>query len=320
VVVVTAVLAVGLVVAWVGQRAAVVAPARPGLVWALSPASNAVTIWLRPGNGPAGRRVLAGSHLTVSEGGSGHLGRQFAGGEMVRVPVPAGRQTSLLVQVRGPRPFRRTLNVTVPPALRSSRPAGARHGLRVWLSGPLRRAAQRPLCGTDTVSFPAASQVAVASSTGACRARLKLTARDGEQAMVPVTIPALPADPLYAFASPARRAIYLTIDDGWTPSRQVLALMRRTRLPVAAFLIAQAAQRDLPYWRAFAAAGGTIGDHTLSHPNLTTLTLGQATAQWAQARRALGRWLGYPPLLGRPPRRAFDPAVQAAAYRAGLRP
>ena len=58
----------GLVVAWVGQRAAVVVvvPARPGLVWALLPASNTVTIWLRPGNGPAGRRVLAGTGVGFS--------------------------------------------------------------------------------------------------------------------------------------------------------------------------------------------------------------------------------------------------------------
>jgi hypothetical protein len=91
----TAVLVLGLVVAWVGQRAAVVVPARPGLLWAFSPTSNTVTIWLRPGNGPGGRRVLAGSHLTVSEGGSGHLSRQFAGGEMVGCPCqPAGRPAS----------------------------------------------------------------------------------------------------------------------------------------------------------------------------------------------------------------------------------
>ena len=70
--------------------------------------------------------------------------------------------------------------------------------------------------------------------------------------------------------------------------------MRRTHLPVTAFLIEQAAQRDLPYWRAFVAAGGTVGDHTVSHPDLTKLTLGQATAQWGQARLALGRWLGRP--------------------------
>ena len=97
------------------------------------------------------------------------------------------------------------------------------------------------------------------------------------------------------------------MDDGWTPSPQVLTIMRRTQLPVTAFLIERAARRDLPYWRAFVQRGRHGGDHTVSHPNLTKLTLGQATAQWGQARRALGQLLGQVPFLGRPPYGAFDP-------------
>jgi len=161
--------------------------------------------------------------------------------------------------------------------------------------------------------------VAVAKSPARCQARLRLTAEDGEQAVVRVTVPALPEVPLYSFASPAGRAIYITVDDGWTPSPQVLDIMRRTHLPVTAFLIQQAAQRNLPYWRAFVAAGGTVGDHTVSHPDLTKLSLSQATAQWGQARQVLGRWLGRTLVMGRPPYGAFNLAVQAAAYRGGLK-
>jgi peptidoglycan/xylan/chitin deacetylase (PgdA/CDA1 family) len=134
-----------------------------------------------------------------------------------------------------------------------------------------------------------------------------------------VSLSALPAVPSYAFASPAGRAIYITVDDGWTPSSQVLVTMERTHLPVTAFLIERAAQRNPVYWRAFAEAGGTIADHTVSHPNLTKVSLSQATAQWAQARLALGRSLGKTPDMGRPPYGAFSPAVAAAAYRAGLK-
>ena len=159
----------------------------------------------------------------------------------------------------------------------------------------------------------------MAKSPDGCRAGLRLTARDGERATVHVTVPALPAIPFYAFASPAGRAVYITVDDGWTPSSQVLVTMQRTHLPVTAFLIEQAAQRNLVYWRAFAEAGGTIGDHTVSHPDLTKLSLSQATLQWAQARAALGRWFGKTPAMGRPPYGAWDPTVAAAAYRAGLK-
>lgn len=310
--------AAGLIVAWMGQRAVALASARPAVAWALDPASNTVTIRLRPGGGASSRRILARSHLTVSEEGNGKQWTQSRDGGPVGVPVPPGRRTRLMVQVAGPAPFSQTLTVAAPRALRVTASRRDSGGIRVWVSGPLRRRPDESLCGQDEVSFPASREVVVANGAVPCRTKLTLTGRDGEQTVVRVALRALPETPLYSFASPARRAIYITVDDGWTPSPQVLAIMRRTQLPVTAFLIERAARRDLPYWRAFASAGGTVGDHTVSHPNLTTLTLGQATAQWGQARRALGQLLGQVPFLGRPPYGAFDPAVQAAAYRGGL--
>ena len=91
-------------------------------------------------------------------------------------------------------------------------------------------------------------------------------------------------------------------------------------MPVTAFLSEQAAQRNLVYWRAFTGAGGTIGDYTVSAPDLTKLTLSQADTQWAQAQRALGRWFGQAPLIGRPPSGAVNRTVRAAAYQGGLKP
>jgi peptidoglycan/xylan/chitin deacetylase (PgdA/CDA1 family) len=192
------------------------------------------------------------------------------------------------------------------------------------MSSPLRTPSARVLCGTDQVSLAAPAQVALSDGGTACRARLQLTARDGEQASVPVTIPALPqasrpaVDRLYCFASPAGGAVYITIDDGWTPSARVLAIMRRTHVPVTAFLIQKAARENLGYWRAFTAAGGLIADHTFSHPDLTRLPLRRATVQWAKDRAALGRWFGQTPDLGRPPYGAFNREVKVAAARAKL--
>ena len=314
-----ALVVVGLIVAWMGQRADAVASGQPRVTWHLSRASNTVTVRLTPGQGPLGRQFLANSTLTVTEPGKTHLKNPDPGGQMVRVTVPPGRQTQLTVLVKGPQPSRRTLTVTVPPALRITAAHHRASGLLVSASGRLRPRAHGLLCGTDKISFPAPSEVAVAKSPARCQARLRLTAEDGEQAVVRVTVPALPEVPLYSFASPAGRAIYITVDDGWTPSPQVLDIMRRTHLPVTAFLIQQAAQRNLPYWRAFVAAGGTVGDHTVSHPDLTKLSLSQATAQWGQARQVLGRWLGRTVVMGRPPYGAFNLAVQAAAYRGGLK-
>jgi peptidoglycan/xylan/chitin deacetylase (PgdA/CDA1 family) len=314
-----ALIVAGLVAAWLGQRATAQALSRPGVVWALSPASNTVTIKLTPGAGPSGRQVVADSHLVVSENGTRHLRRTSPAGGKARIPVPPGQRTRLVVVVKGPQSFRRTLTVTVPPRLRVvvSRPGSG--GLLIRASSPLRHRPSGPLCGTNTISFPASAEVAVARSPVRCRARLRLTALDGERAVTPVNIPALPEVPVYDTASPAGQAIYVTVEAGPDPSPQLLNVMRRAHVPVTAFLSVQAAQRNLVYWRAFTGAGGTIGDYTVTAPDLTKLTLSQAYTQWTQARRALGRWFGQAPLIGRPPSGAVNRTVRAAAYQGGLK-
>jgi Polysaccharide deacetylase len=293
------------------------------VVWTLSSASNTVTVRVTRPAGTSGQQVLTQSRLVVSAVGDEHPERSSAAGAVVRMPVPPGRRTSLLIRVTGPQPMTRTVTVVVPPPLRLVASRGASGQWLVDMSSPL-RPPDRVLCGTDQVSLAAASQVALSYGGTACRARLQLTAQDGEQAVVPVAVPAVPqasrpaVDRLYCFASPAGGAVYITIDDGWTPSAQVLAIMRRAHVPVTAFLIQKAAQENLDYWRAFAAAGGLIADHTFSHPNLTKLSLRQATAQWAKDRAALGRWFGQTPDLGRPPYGAFNRKVEVAAARGKL--
>jgi peptidoglycan/xylan/chitin deacetylase (PgdA/CDA1 family) len=302
------------------------APVPLGVAWVFSPASNTVTIRVTSQAGTAGRQVLAQSRLAVWENGSGHTGRWSAVGGTVRVPVPAGGRTSLLVQHTGPQQLTRTLKVSAPQAPRIVTSGASSGRWLVYTSGPLRPGPAQVLCGTDEVTSVTPSQLAVSESATACHAQLQLTAQNGEQAAVPVMIPALSKAKVravsvareYSFANPARRASYSTIDDGWTPSDEVLDLMHQTYLPITAFLISEAAHEHLSYWKSFVAAGGMIGDHTVSHPYLTKLTLKQATTQWHQARTALGRWLGQTPVVGRPPYGAFDHTVEVAAARAGL--
>jgi peptidoglycan/xylan/chitin deacetylase (PgdA/CDA1 family) len=304
------------------------APVSLRVAWVFSPASNTVTIRVTPQAGTVGQQVVAQSRLAVSENGDGHTGRWSAAGGTVRVPVSAGGRTRLLVQLTGSQSLTRTLTINTPRPLWVVASGASSGRWLVYTSDPLRAGPPQVLCGTDQVSLVAPSQVAVSESATACQTQLQLTAQNGEQAVVPVTIPALPeakakahavkVAKLYCFANAAGRAIYVTIDDGWTPSAEVLALMHQTYLPITAFLIANAADEHLSYWKAFVAAGGMIGDHTVSHPYLTKLTLAKATGQWGQARTALGRWLGQTPVVGRPPYGAFDRKVEVAAARGGL--
>src|SRR6516165_2692572 len=110
----------GLVVAWMGQRADAASQARPTVAWTLSAATNTVIIRLAPGSSPTGHEVLARSRIVVSEDGKIQLSRAAPGRGGVRVPVPPGTQTQLTVQLKGPMPVTKTLAVTVPPRLRTT--------------------------------------------------------------------------------------------------------------------------------------------------------------------------------------------------------
>src|SRR5689334_17244423 len=72
------------------------------LVRAFSPGSNTVTIRVTRPAGKSGQQVLAQGRLAVSAQGGGPPEHWSAAGAMVRVPVPPGRRTSLLVQLTGP--------------------------------------------------------------------------------------------------------------------------------------------------------------------------------------------------------------------------
>ena len=316
------------------------------LAWTLTPASNTVTVKVTSPAGTSGKQVLAHSHVTVSDS----RGHWSAAGGTVQVPVPAGAQTTLTVQLTGSQPLTKTITVSTPPPPQIVKSAASSGALLISTSGPVLSGTSQTLCGTDQVSFPSATQVKVTEGKTACHASLQLTAQNGEQATVPVTIPALaktttpakpktksasapkpttttPAKPvttsksatqLYCFAHSAGRAIYITIDDGWTPSQQVLTLMRQYHLPITAFLIADAAKENLSYWKKFVADGGLIGDHTVSHPDLTKISLSEATTQWQQDRADLGKWLGQTPTIGRPPYGDFNSTTEVAAHKAGL--
>lgn len=144
------------------------------------------------------------------------------------------------------------------------------------------------------------------------------TTREDHPVTYPAPANAPPPAPLYWFGSPAGGHVYITIDDGWVPSARVLSLMQRTHVPLTAFLIEDAVREHLAYWRAFAAAGGVIEDHTLSHPDLALVPYTEDLQQWQQPLAAYRQWFGQLPTVGRPPYGGVDPTVQRAATAAGL--
>ncbi len=125
--------------------------------------------------------------------------------------------------------------------------------------------------------------------------------------------PALVAPPL-----PAQLA--LTFDDGPNPAAtpQLLELLARHNVGATFFLIGQYALREPALTRAIAAAGHTIGNHTMTHPWLPRHSSAFILDELTACNRALEDTLGQPVTLFRPPHGARSPAVFRAARTLNL--
>jgi peptidoglycan/xylan/chitin deacetylase (PgdA/CDA1 family) len=280
---------------------------RPHVTWHFRTADNRLTLRLAPGHGPLAGWLLSRSRLSAGE----HHGRKvllsLRPGHTIRLTPTV---TSIWTTSSAP------ITVRVPPAPtvtgRKVRQASVtvRFSLPVTVDASACRPS-KPATAVTAVRFP--------RSVSACAGSLRVSAASGERAHLHLTVPALIPDPVTFFGSRDHRAYYVTIDDGWFPSKRVLRLMRTRHVPVTAFLISSAAAEHVGYWRRFQAAGGVIEDHTVSHPDLTRLSLAAATAQWADAARAFQTWFGTTPALCRPPYGKVTKKVLDTAHLAGLR-
>jgi peptidoglycan/xylan/chitin deacetylase (PgdA/CDA1 family) len=125
--------------------------------------------------------------------------------------------------------------------------------------------------------------------------------------------------PLYCGGT-ARRLVALTFDDGPGPhTPAILQLLHAAGAPATFFEIGRNAYQWPQLARAEAAAG-TVGDHTWSHPRLTTLKAAAIRSQLADARVAIMHANHTPLTLFRPPYEADDARVNRLAREAGLLP
>jgi peptidoglycan/xylan/chitin deacetylase (PgdA/CDA1 family) len=293
---------------------------RPQLVSELRTSDNHVNLRLVGGGGPFASWLLSTGSLSV--------GQQH--GHRLVVAVPAGHTSRLAVSVASIWTSVVHLAIRVPP--KPSLVATTVGGDTVTLQFSEPVTAGNAPCGLTRPVSPV-SAVSVPRGPTACAGALHIVARSGEQADVTVSVPALPPPapppqpippssqpaPVISFGPTANGAFYITIDDGAYPDPQVLSLMQQNHIPITAFLASSVAASHLDYWKAFLAAGGDIEDHTVSHPNLTTLSVSAAEAQWAGAAQVMHQWFGTTPTLGRPPGGSVNTNVRIAAGQAGLR-
>ncbi|MGF1600198.1 MAG: polysaccharide deacetylase family protein [Acidimicrobiales bacterium] len=143
----------------------------------------------------------------------------------------------------------------------------------------------------------------------------------GLVAVVVVTLssllePALTAAPAAAADKPV---VYLTFDDGpgsYTP--QFLDLLAHHDIRATFFVTGQHTTTDGALARRMVAEGHALGNHSWSHPRLTSLSNAAIAGQFAATNRAIAAATGVVPTCYRPPYGAVDARVHAVAVAVGL--
>lgn len=113
--------------------------------------------------------------------------------------------------------------------------------------------------------------------------------------------------------------IFLTFDDGpgGTYTDAILDVLAENDAKATFFMLGQNAQRDPARVNAVLDAGHTLGNHTWSHPDMTTLTRAQMDEQIGRAQTLL-EGFGTEVNCFRPPYGATNTTVNQAITAAGL--
>ncbi len=121
--------------------------------------------------------------------------------------------------------------------------------------------------------------------------------------------------------SPDGNRVALTFDDGPTPgvTDRILDDLSQRRLHATFFMIGEriAAAPELAH--RVLAEGHEIGNHTFTHPKLTTLSDAQVAEEIQKTQDLMAEILNHRAAWFRPPYGAFRPNQAALAERAGLR-
>ncbi len=114
------------------------------------------------------------------------------------------------------------------------------------------------------------------------------------------------------------RVVFLTIDDGYVRDPAAVAQIRQAQVPVSLFLVATEARAGHSYFADLVAAGATVGNHTLGHPELSGMPLTTQVDEICGASTLTRQLYGVSPTLFRPPFGSFDATTRHAAARCGF--
>lgn len=135
----------------------------------------------------------------------------------------------------------------------------------------------------------------------------------------PTPPPGVPGFPLYS-GNPHLPEIALTFDDGPNPmyTAQILAILQQYGVQATFFVIGSEAAAHPELVQQESQQSHIVGNHTWTHPNLTTLSPADIRAQLQSASNEIEAATNQAPSLMRPPGGNFNSEVQSIAASLGL--
>jgi len=113
--------------------------------------------------------------------------------------------------------------------------------------------------------------------------------------------------------------VFFTIDDGIVRDPAVLDFLRTNNIPVTLFVNPGQVAQDPGYFQAFRDLGDSIQDHTVNHPSLNRLSVGDQQAEICGPISDYAGRFGQTPWMLRPPYGNYDLGTRVAAQVCGIR-
>ncbi|MFE6228854.1 MULTISPECIES: polysaccharide deacetylase family protein [unclassified Streptomyces] len=180
--------------------------------------------------------------------------------------------------------------------------------------------AQTPAAPATTAAAPEPAPAPEAARAAAYRAwGLKpLAAPPAPPAVKPVRrTPGGPV-PVISDVPTTDKVVFLTIDDGAEKDPEFTRMMDELGVPFTMFLTDSAIRGDYAYFAPLVAQGHGLANHTLTHPNLRTLSPEAQRREICGQQEKLKQRYGTAPRLFRPPYGNWNEATRAAAGACGI--
>ncbi|GHA66280.1 hypothetical protein GCM10010305_05260 [Streptomyces termitum] len=114
------------------------------------------------------------------------------------------------------------------------------------------------------------------------------------------------------------KVVFLTIDDGAEKDPEFVRMTAELGIPFTMFLTDSVISADYGYFDPLVAQGHGVANHTLTHPNLRTLSPDAQRREICGQQEKLAKRYGTAPRLFRPPYGNWNEATRAAAATCGV--